>query len=100
MAGRDSRPTGSYQRAQRATVFPLRRCFALEDPAPENKDNDLCWRYLAHRLDVEPTMVPRPFTKVVGIKQLAYFDAPRHKDDKPFHIGDFPAAVFETVDPK
>ena len=71
---------------------------SLLDPAPENKDNDLCWRYLAHRLDVEPNMVPRPFTKVVGIKQLAYFDAPRHKDDKPLHIGDFPAAVFETVD--
>jgi hypothetical protein len=29
---------------------------------------------------------------------LAYFDAAQHKGEKPFHVGDFPAAVFETVD--
>lgn len=70
----------------------------LLNPPVENRDDALAWTYLAHRLDIQPSMVPRPTTKVVGIKSLPYFDPPKAKGDKPFRVGDFPAAVFETVD--
>jgi hypothetical protein len=83
------RSAQTYSRADAASLL---------HPAPENKDDDLGWQYLAHRLGLEPNMVPRPLTKVVGIRQLAYFDAPRQKGEKPLHVGDFPAAVFETID--
>jgi phage/plasmid primase-like uncharacterized protein len=33
----------------------------------------------------------------VGLKSLAYFDPPRRANGKPVHVGDFPAAVFETL---
>jgi hypothetical protein len=64
----------------------------------QNRDDGLPWLYLGSRLGVEPTGVPRPSTKVVGIKRLAYFDAPLEPDDKPSRVGEFPAAVFETID--
>jgi hypothetical protein len=71
---------------------------ALLNPPPGNRDDTLPWNYLGHRLGIEPARVPRPATKVVGIKSLAYFDPPRRRDGKPVHVGDFPAAVFETAD--
>jgi hypothetical protein len=71
---------------------------ALLNPPPVNRDDTLPWNYLGHRLGIEPERVPRPATKVVGIKSLAYFDPPRRRDGKPVYVGDFPAAVFETTD--
>jgi Protein of unknown function (DUF3631)/Toprim domain len=71
---------------------------ALLNPLPENQDDALTWRYLGHRLGIEPERVPRPVTKVVGIKSLAYFDPPQQHGGKPVHVGDFPAAIFETID--
>jgi hypothetical protein len=71
---------------------------SLLNQEPQNRDDSLPWLYLGSRLGVEATDVPRPSTKVVGIKRLAYFDAPLEPDDKPFRVGDFPAAVFETID--
>jgi hypothetical protein len=80
---------GQYQRTDAASL--------LSAPT-DNRDDTLVWSYLAHRLGIEPDQVPRPATKVVGIKSLGYFDPPQRKDGKPVHVADFPAAVFETVD--
>jgi phage/plasmid primase-like uncharacterized protein len=70
----------------------------LLNPPAENRNDALAWKYLAHRLDIQFSVVPRPTTKVVGIKSLPYFDPPKVKGGKPLHVGDFPAAVFETTD--
>ena len=78
-----------YQRTDAASLL---------SPPAENQDDELAWTYLGHRLGVEPERVPRPTTKVVGVRSLAYFDPPRRRDGKPVYVGDFPAAVFETVD--
>jgi hypothetical protein len=78
-----------YQRTDAASLL---------SPPPENQDDTLPWSYLGLRLDVAPECVPRPATKVVGIKSLPFFDPPGQKGGKPAHVGDFPAAVFETVD--
>jgi Protein of unknown function (DUF3631)/Toprim domain len=71
---------------------------ALLNPASENQDDALAWTYLGHRLGIEPQRVPRPATKVVGLKSLPYFDPPQRSGGKPIHVGDYPAAVFETMD--
>jgi hypothetical protein len=71
---------------------------ALLNPPPENQDDTLAWNYLAHRLGIEPDQVPRPTTKVVGIRALAYFDAPQRRGGKLARVGEFPAAIFETID--
>ena len=78
-----------YQRTDAPTLL---------SPLPENRDDTLPFNYLGHRLGVEPERVPRPATKVVGIKSLPFFDPPGQRGGKPVHVGDFPAAVFETVD--
>jgi hypothetical protein len=70
---------------------------SLLNPSPENQDDALALRYLANRLNVEAERVPRPATKLVGLKSLAYFDPPRRANAKRVHVGDFPAAVFETL---
>ena len=64
----------------------------------ENRDDLLPVAYLAHRLGVSEAEVPIPRTQMVGIKALGYFDAPTGKGDKPRLVGEFPCAVFETVD--
>jgi putative DNA primase/helicase len=71
---------------------------SLLAPDSDNRNDDLAWQYLSRRLKVEPASVPRPTTKVVGIKSLPYFDQPRGKGSKGVHVGNFPAAIFETVD--
>jgi hypothetical protein len=71
---------------------------SLLNPDPDNQDDELVWLYLAHRLGIPPAEVPRPTTKVVGIKSLPYFDSPQAKGGKTIFVGDFPAAIFETVD--
>jgi len=59
----------------------------------------LVWNYLGHRLGIDPVEVPRPSTKVVGINSLPYFDSIKQlSGSKPVLVGNFPAAIFETVD--
>jgi hypothetical protein len=71
---------------------------SLLAPDSDNQNDDLAWQYLSGRLHIEPAAVPRPNTRVVGIKALPYFDQPLGKGSKFVHVGNFPAAVFETVD--
>jgi hypothetical protein len=71
---------------------------SLLTPPPENRNDALVWTYLSYRLDIDPDDVPRPATKVVGLRSLPYFDPPQRNGGKPVHVGDFPAGVFETVD--
>jgi hypothetical protein len=71
---------------------------ALLNPPSENQNDSLAWTYLGHRLGTEPERVPRPTTKVVGLKLLAYFDPPQRSGGKPVNVGDYPAAIFETKD--
>jgi hypothetical protein len=71
---------------------------SLLNPDPDNQDDELVWFYLGTRLGIPPAEVPRPTTKVVGITSLAYFDPPQANGRKPVFVGDFPAAIFQTVD--
>jgi hypothetical protein len=71
---------------------------SLLNPSPGNRNDNLPWLYLGRRLGIEPVNVPRPSTEAVGIKRLAYFDSPLQGDRKPLYVGEFLAAVFETVD--
>jgi hypothetical protein len=71
---------------------------SLLNPDPENRDDNPVWAYLGHRLGIDSAEVPRPATKVVGIKSLPYFDSPQAKGAKPVLVGEFPAAIFETID--
>jgi hypothetical protein len=71
---------------------------ALLNPASDNRNDAFAWSYLGQRLGVDAERVPRPSTKVVGIKSLAYFDPPKQRGGKPVHVGDYPAAIFETMD--
>jgi hypothetical protein len=84
--------------SERKPPFYRQDTASLLTPDPENRDDDLVWQYLSRRLHIEPASVPRPTTRVVGIESLPYFDQPRGKGSKFVHVGDFPAAVFETVD--
>jgi hypothetical protein len=70
---------------------------SLLSPPAENRDDRLPVTYLAFRLGVSEDAVPKPRTRMVGIKALGYFDAPTGKGDKPKLVGKFPCAVFETV---
>jgi hypothetical protein len=78
-----------YQRTDAATLL---------SPPPENRDDALCWAYLGHRLGIEPENVPPAATQVVGIKALAYHDPPQRRGGNPVRVGEFPAAIFETID--
>jgi hypothetical protein len=70
----------------------------LLNAPPENRDDDLPIKYLAHRLGVAVEEVPRPSTPVVGLKQLGYFDPPTPGSRaKPKLVGHSPCAVFETA---
>jgi hypothetical protein len=71
---------------------------SLLNADPDNQDDELVWLYLGNRLGIPPAEVPRPTTKVVGIRSLAYFDPPQAKGRKPVFVGEFSAAIFQTVD--
>jgi hypothetical protein len=86
-------------RDRRSQQYGFATATQLLNPPADNRDDALAWKYLAHRLDIQPSVVPRRTTKVVGIKSLPYFDPPKVKGGKSFHVGNFPAAVFETADP-
>jgi hypothetical protein len=73
---------------------------SLLKPRPNNRNDDLAWIYLGHRLGVDPDRAPRPRTRVAGIEALGYFDPPPQgkKSDKPILVATTPCAVFEQVD--
>ena len=84
--------------SERKPLFYRLDAGSLLSADSDNHDDDLQWQFLSNRLHIEPTLVPRPTTRVIGIKSLPYFDHPRGKGRKFVHVGNFPAAVFETVD--
>lgn len=69
----------------------------LSAPA-ERRDDTLPRAYIAHRLGVEPNAVPMPDTTAVGLRALAYFDPPKSDRAKPSKVGEYPCAVFATID--
>jgi hypothetical protein len=72
---------------------------SLLNAPPERRDDSLPRAYLAHRLGVEANAVLMPTTPAVGLRALGYYDPPKGKGTgKPVHVGDFPCAVFGTVD--
>ena len=71
---------------------------SLLSPPAENRDDGLVAAYLAHRLECERGQVPMPATPVAGIKAMGYFDPPPKGGGRPSKVGEFPCAVFGTVD--
>jgi hypothetical protein len=73
---------------------------SLLKPRPNNRNDDLPWIYLGYRLGVDPDRLPRPRTRVAGLKALGYFDPPPQgkKTVKPTLVTTTPCAVFEQVD--
>jgi hypothetical protein len=73
---------------------------SLLKPRPNNRNDDLPWIYLGYRLGVDPNRLPRPRTRVAGLKALGYFDPPPQgkKTVKPTLVTTTPCAVFEQVD--
>lgn len=71
---------------------------SLLDAPPERRDDTLPRAYLAHRLGIELDAVPMPDTPVVGLRGLAYFDPPASARAKPSKVGEYPCAVFGSVD--
>jgi Domain of unknown function (DUF927)/Toprim domain/CHC2 zinc finger len=69
---------------------------SLLNPPNDNRDDDLPFIYLASRLDIDPAELPRPTTRVAGIKSLEYFDPPASEGAKPKVVGSWPCAVFGT----
>jgi hypothetical protein len=62
-----------------------------------SRNDRLPFVYLAARLDIAENDVPRPSTRVVGLRSLSYYDPPAKKDEKPILVGEWPCAVFGTV---
>jgi hypothetical protein len=62
-----------------------------------SRNDRLPFIYLAARLGIAEDDVPRPSTRVVGLKSLHYYDPPTKKGEKPTPVGEFPCAVFGTV---
>jgi hypothetical protein len=63
---------------------------------PENSDDALGPVYLGNRLGTG--CVPKPATRVVGLKSMAYFDAPATPKGNPQLVTNAPCVVFEQVD--
>ena len=72
---------------------------SLLQPPPSQRDDGLGSRYLAYRLGVPPDAVPMPTTRVVGWRELPYYDPPAGKQSKPRLVGRYPCVVFATVAP-
>lgn len=81
-----------------APRFQATDAASLLAASPDQRDDRLPLAYLAHRLGVDAEAVPPPTTPYVGLKALAYFDAPPPGSKaKPKAIGNFPCAVFGTL---
>ena len=72
---------------------------SLLQPPPDQCDERLGRGYLAWRLDVPPEQVPVPATRMVGRRDLPYYDPPPSEGKKPRLVGCFPCVVFETLAP-
>ena len=72
---------------------------SLLQPPPGQRDDSLGSRYLAYRLGVPPDAVLMPSTRVVGWRELPYYDPPAGKQRKPRLVGRHPCVVFATVAP-
>ena len=72
---------------------------SLLQPPADQRDDGLGSRYLAYRLGVPPDAVPMPSTRVVGWRELPYYDPPAGKESKPRLVGRHPCVVFATVAP-
>jgi hypothetical protein len=72
---------------------------SLLQPPAGQRDDSLGRSYLAYRLGVPPDAVPMPTTRVVGWRELPYFDPPAGKQSKPRLVGRYPCLAFATVAP-
>jgi hypothetical protein len=72
---------------------------SLLQPPADQRDDGLGSLYCAYRLGVLPNQVPMPATRVVGWRELAYYDPPPSEGKKPRLVGRFPCVVFETIAP-
>ena len=70
---------------------------SLLNRPPEERDDSLPRKYLAHRLGIEPDAVVMPTTVAVGLIALPYYDPPPTNSDKPALVGKFPCTVWKTV---
>ena len=73
---------------------------SLLKPPDAVRDDGLVFAYLAARLGIPVQGLVAPRTAFAGWASLPYFDPPpsNRRNSKPKYIGDYPCAVFETVD--
>ena len=67
---------------------------SLLAPEPDNRDDELPWKYLGHRLGIDPAAVPRPSTRVAGHRELRYYE---QQGDKRIAVREAPCVAFEIV---
>jgi len=72
---------------------------SLLQPLPGQTDDSLASGYLAYRLGVSPETVPMPSTRMVGWRELPYYDPPPSERKKPLLVGRYPCVMFETAGP-
>jgi hypothetical protein len=72
---------------------------SLLQPPAGQRDDGLGSLYFGYRLGVSPESAPMPATRVVGWRELAYYDPPPSEEKKPRLVGRFPCVVFETIAP-
>ena len=60
---------------------------SLLQPPADQRDDGLGSLYFAYRLGVLPNQVPMPATRVVGWRELAYYDPPPSEEKKPSWSG-------------
>ena len=70
---------------------------SLLDPPANNRDDELPFNYLGARLGIDPADVPRPATRVAGMKSLEYFDRLTGPRANSKLVGSWPCAVFGTI---
>jgi hypothetical protein len=72
---------------------------SLLSASVDRRNDALPVAYLAYRLGVSLDAVPIPRTPMFGLKGLGYYDQPAFGSKaKPKLVGEFPCAVFGTID--
>jgi len=64
---------------------------------PDERNDSLPRKYLAHRLGIEPDAVVMPTTDAVGLIALPYYEPPPANGNRPTLVGTFPCTVWKTV---